>query len=311
MKKFQMLVLISTIYVALILTGCASVDPVPFTQFATDVKNLRAGVDAQTTTDVQNARARFVEKVESGQIPPFELQLELVNPDSLPPFGMHYGFAKPDGEPLYFKMLRFQQALGSLNDALAGYTTVLAQLAGDGMIDQNSFDQLANDLNANVSGAAKTLGLGSGGKELALISTAAAKIFETVIEKKRMKDLRQAIQEVQPQIEMYSRAVQSTIKILGNGVAVDYDDKINPLINLPPPASSQTLEAILSLNSQTQKTMDTLGSLYTSYGLLPAAHANLAQAASKKPGDLSGLLDFTNETLRLYNLYKGLAASNQ
>lgn len=311
MKTFRSLFQFPVYVLAIACTGCATVDPIPFQQFASGLGNLREGVEAQTTTDVQNARTRFADKVESGDIPPFELQLELVNPNSLPPFGMQYGFANPDSEPLYFKMVRFQQALGSLNDAMVSYASVLAKLAGNETVDPNSFSQLAKDLNANASSAAQTLGLGSGGKELALITTAAMEIFQTMIENKRRKELGQAISQVQPQVEMYSRAVQNAIKFLGTGVAADYDDKIRPLINLPPPASAATFEAILLLNDQTQKTMDTLGSLYISYGLLPKAHADLEQAVNKKPGVLTGLLDFTNETLRLSALYKDLAAQNQ
>jgi hypothetical protein len=311
MKKFRVLLMIPAFALALAFAGCASVDPAPFNQFSTDVGNLRQGVEAQMASDVQNTRARFVQKVESGEIPPFKLQLRPANPGSFPPFGMQYGFENQDAEPLYFKMVRFQQALGSLNDAIAGYASVLAKLAGDEMVDRNRFDQMANDLNANASSAAQTLGLGSGGEELALITTVAMKIFQTAIEKKRQRELGEAIREVQPQVEMYSRAVQSAIKSRGNGVAVNYDDKIGPLINRPPPASAETLEAILLLNGQTQQTMNALGALYTSYGLLPGAHASLVQAASKKPGALTGLLEFTNETLRLHALYEVRAAQNQ
>ncbi len=298
------------------LVGCSTVDPAPFTQFATNLESLRTGAEKVATQDVQNARNRFVGQVKAGKIAVPDLQLGFT-----PPFGYQYSFGT---EPLFVTLGRFQQGLGSLNEAMIGYANILTQLAGQETLSQGDFDQLARDLNANASSAAQALKLKVSGNETALLSTAAVTLFRQVLEHQRRKGLEKAISAAQPQVDAYAKAVQEAIQFLATGVTVDYHDQIGAIFTRlgdqasqakaagtdPPPVDSASIDQILALNLQTETTLGALSALATSYQKLPAAHADLKSAASKHPGALTGLISFTNEALRLDALYQQLAAAN-
>jgi hypothetical protein len=286
--------------------GCASVDPAPFTQFASSLQPLRAGTDSQAGTAVTASRQELVAKVASGKVSPADLQLEF---DTANPFATTYGFA--ENEPNYVKLIRFRQGLAALNDAMIDYAQSLAVLSGggqDGDILPTSaqFDQMAQNLNANAGTAASALGVKLGSDQRAFLSTAAVQLFKTYIEKKRRSDLARAIGEVQPRVDEFSQAAQQAVHFLASMVQTDYNKDILPLAIATPPNATP----ILALNDTTQTTLATLEALSSSYGALAGAHHDLKQAASKKPGHLDGLIALTNEAIRLQGFVNQLAQAN-
>lgn len=305
-QRLRALLLIPVLGVAVLGTGCASVDPGPFTQFASSLEPLRAGSDAQAETAATASRQELVENVASGKVSPADLQLEF---DPSNRFATKYGFA--DNEPNFVKLIRFRQGLSALNDAMITYAQSLAMLAGGGssgdiLPTSAQFEQMARDLNANAGTAATALGVNVGPDQRALLSTAAVQLFQAYIEHKRRRDLAQAIGEVQPRIDEFSRAAQEAVRFLASMVETDYDKAILPLATAQPPNASP----ILDLNDQTQATLATLGALSSSYGAVSEAHRDLKAAASKKPGALPGLIALTNEAIRLQGFVNQLAQAN-
>jgi hypothetical protein len=298
MKRLRILSTVFAVGLATICSGCAKINTAPFNQFKTGLESLREGADAQAAVDVENARARFVARAKSGKIEIPDLQLGFNAP-----FGYEYSFGD---EPLYVTLTRFEQGMSALNGAMISYAQLLVTLAGDETIDPTRFDQLTKDLNGNATAAAKALKLNIPGNETALLSTAAVAIFRAIVERKRRRELTSAIREVQPQVVAYSNAMKTALAFLATGVTTDYDDQISPLIQ--PPGD---VDGILKLNQNTVTTLKTLDALSASYGKLPEAHADLAKAATKRPGVLTGIIDFTNEALRLNALAKELAAANE
>src|SRR5688572_4363652 len=102
---------LAAILVLGIVTGCASVDPGPFTQFESSLQSLRTGSDTQAGAAVTASRQELVDQVASGQVSPADLQLEF---DASSPFASSYGFAEQ--EPNFVKLTRFRQGLAALND---------------------------------------------------------------------------------------------------------------------------------------------------------------------------------------------------
>src|SRR5690349_952632 len=111
--------------VAVLGSGCASVDTGPFTQFASSVKSLQAGSDSQASAAVTASRQALVDQVGSGEVSPADLQLEF---DPSNPFVTTYGFA--EREPNFVKLIRFRQGLAALNGVMVDYAQSLVVLAG-------------------------------------------------------------------------------------------------------------------------------------------------------------------------------------
>lgn len=307
MKRMRVTSLVVAFCLVVGLSGCTSVDPAPFQQFAEGLNSLRDGTDAMAADDVQNARDRFVGDVRSGEVSLLDLQLGFDGP-----FG--YGYAFGD-EPLYVKLSRFQRGLMELNKAMISYADLLAMLASGEVVEPSTFDQLTTDLNANALTAADALDFNIGGDDSALLTTAAVAAFRGVLESKRRSGLAGAIKEVQPQIDEYSRRMVVAVKFLATGVTSDYDDQFQAIIGPvaaagAAPVDEAVIENVLELNLQTEQTLGTLAALSESYQRLPAAHRDLVGAAGGKPGGLTGLISFTNEALRLHTLYLTLAAAN-
>lgn len=285
---------------ALLLASCASVDPGPFGEFAASLRALREATDAQAAADVAANRQRLIDELNNNEdLSPADLQLDFPTE-----FGVGYSFAG-QGEPLFVRLLRFQRGLGALNDAMIGYADLLAMLAGDAVVSQAGFDRMTRDLNANAATAAAALRLDLAPDRQALISTAAVRLFQAYVEKRRRAGLQEAVTEVQPQVEAFARAAQTAVRFIATGVKTTYTDDL-----FPPLALAGDIEGLLALNETTQATLATLGALWSSYGRLPAAHADLAGAAARRVRGLEGLLAFTNEAMRLQGLVVSLTAAN-
>lgn len=298
---------LSVLCLAVFLTGCASVDPAPYNEFAASLTPLRDAIDAQATEAATASRKEFVEKVTDGEISPADLQLEFSSADS---FATSYGFAA-DGEPNFVKFKRFQLGLSALNNAMISYAQTLAILAGgdssgDILPSTTEFDQMARDLNTNVGTAATALGVSVDPGQQALLSTAAIQFFKAYINHQRRKELVAAINEVQPRVADYSSSAQQAVRLLASLVETDYNKKILTLLTVSPPNA----DAILTFNDATQTTLGTLQSMSNSYGALPAAHRDLIAAADNKTTGLAGIIALGEEASRLNGLVKQLTQAN-
>ena len=201
--------------------------------------------------------------------------------------------------------------LSALNAAMLAYAQSLVILAGadqrgDILPSADQFDQMARDLNANAGTAAAAFGVSLDGGSQGLLSAVAIRLFRTYIETKRGATLREAIAEVQSQVDEFSTAARLAVRTLASLVQTDYTKRILPLVTAKPPNATP----ILALNDTTQATLVTFKSLFSSYGALPAAHRDLAAAASSTPGTLAGLIALTNEATRFQGLVTQLRDAN-
>lgn len=305
-RRLRRLWLSAALGLVVVLAGCASVNRAPFAEFAASLERLRSGSDTQAEAAVDALRQDLIQRVASGEISAADLQLEIDHSDS---FTTRYGFGEE--EPEYIKFVRFQNGLSALNGAMLAYAQSLVMLAGadqggDVLPSADQFDQMARDLNANASTAAAALGVSVDSDSQGLLSAVAIRLFRAYIETKRSATLREAIAEVQSQVDEFSTAARLAVRTLASLVQTDYTERILPLLTASPPNATP----ILALNDTTQATLATLESLFNSYGALPAAHRDLSAAASSKPGTLAGLVALTNEATRLRGLVTELRAVN-
>jgi hypothetical protein len=289
---------------ALIVGGCATVDPAPFAEFASSVQTVRNSSIPQTASAADAGRDKLLAAISAGELSPADLQLTFEGP-----FDARY--ASAEDEPLFIKEERLAHALTALNDALAAYAQSLVILAGgtaqgDILPSAQGFEQMTKDLNHNARVAAATLQFDLNPGADALLSVAAVRLFQTYIGNRRREALADAIGAVQPNIEAYAEAADRAVRILAEGIETDYLSEFLPLATASPPDA----RPILALNAQTQTRLATLKALSESYRKLPLAHADLVRAASARPGLLPGLTALNQEAERLATLVRELTQAN-
>ncbi|MEM9554787.1 MAG: hypothetical protein AAGC60_11045 [Acidobacteriota bacterium] len=301
--------------VALTAIGCRSTDPAPFDAFTLGTRALRDSADVQARSDLEAARATFLDQVERGEVEPFVLGLEFPGPT---PFDAALTVpSDPDGqeiEPLYLQLERFRGALWTLNQALVDYAELLATLAGSSTpraesdsLAADQFDTLAVELNAALAQATPALRLDAPRQRLALISGTATALFRQAIESRRRHHLEAAIREVQPAIEDVGAHLQTSTELLAGGVQTQYQRSFRALLTDPALDRRSRAEAIVALNDRTRSTLRTLALLDAGYAELPAAHAELAAAASTRPTGTAAADDFARRATQLRQTVDRLA----
>ena len=105
--------------------------------------------------------------------------------------------------------------------------------------------------------------MGMSGTAPAFFSTAAAKIFQEVIQRKRKKKLRQAILAQQDRMKRFSVAAQDALVIMVQGVKPRYSDDFSDSADRYFDAADEAgriaaLAEILAHNAETLETIRTL-----------------------------------------------------
>ena len=175
--------------------------------------------------------------------------------------------------------------------------------------------KLAKDLNGKTAAAAKRLGLEVSGEARGFFSVAAAKAFQAFIEGKRRTKLREAILDQQDRMVTYSDHCREALRIIAGGVQRRYTNDFAAIGEAyakaveddDPAGRRKGVQAALALNDKTVDTLRALQRLQDAYAKLPAAHADLANAVSEKKGGLTGILDFSEETIGLHQLFTELS----
>lgn len=309
----------------LFMTGCASVDPEPFSKFADSLLPLRDAVDAQAASVVAGSRQDIIQMVADD--PDSVADLQLGWPDDGSHFNLGYVLMEDEDlesdmvresgqdkvkEPNFVKFKRMQLGLSAMNEAMISYARSLETLSGgaetgDILPSTTEFGQMAQNLNNSAGTAAAALKISADPGKQALLSTAAVQLFKAYIENKRSKDLVAAIEKVQPQVEAYSRSARLAVDLFAEIVKKEYSKNIIPLLEVKPPNAA----AVLDFNDATQSTLAMLQSMANSYAALPAAHRDLIAAAHNKTAGMTGIIALGEEAMRLNGLVKQLTEANE
>jgi outer membrane murein-binding lipoprotein Lpp len=329
-KKALLYVL--SVFLIVLLSGCSTVDPKPFTMFnavANELTTIDAIVDAHTST----VKEREMGKISQDQKATKNLAL---NFDVDDPFKYEFKFTNEERkekekrknagnhngngdkgidkkEPLFIKWQRLDFGLTELNASFIEYTSLLAALADGDLIKTEDFDQLAADLNGNLRNALKSLGNEPDESKLALFSTAASAGAHAYISNKRKESLIEIINDNQDSVDAFIQHARDAVEILATEIQAENVESYEALIHQwgasSPPGNKRAIADKIYGNSKiTGMTLDMLKSLDKTYQSLAETHKKLAIGLES---DQFSVSDLTANIKRLQKLYKDLKEANE
>ena len=125
-------------------TGCASVNPKPFDDFANSVTTVQDGMAKALTLSESNARETLIENLASDSNAKFG-DVQILSGAN---YQWHYSSNNP---PVYLALIEAQAKLAHLSEVFADYAELLANLAGGKILDPAAFDTMAADLNSKAT----------------------------------------------------------------------------------------------------------------------------------------------------------------
>jgi len=294
---------------ALVASGCASVDPKPFATFSESLQELRKGSDAVLSLNEEQNRARFldkaVRKTGPGGDADFVGNLMMDRDRS-------FGWTMKE-PPLFLESSRFRAAVRMINEALVSYAGLLADLAAPDLVDPEQFDRMAKDLNGNLASAGRRLGLEGHESELALFSLAASKAAHAAIESKRQGHLKDVLKETQPGIDSVAQALQAAMRIAAQNLEQNYLEGFDATAEQIPGASAAkrrtSIDQLLRENELYSDRLQALATLDHAYANLPVAHRELLEAIRKPGLDMTTVEDLYESGKHLYSLYEEMLAA--
>lgn len=220
------------------------------------------------------------------------------------------------GVPYYLIIPKFDIAITQATNVLIDYAKLLQKLADPDLVSPNSFDQLKTELNTNAISAAKALDpnlTDSAAGSVSVISDLAASAIGRYLSSKRSEDLIEAIKNNQPTVDDFSQKMQSSIDIIGQASANEYNSSYNlSLSGLFVEASRMaSLDTLMTLNENQVTTVSKLLSLKDTYSKIPAAHSALAFGAGSSTSGLSAIITLVESGNALKTSYEQAAAANR
>ncbi|MGJ8654499.1 MAG: hypothetical protein ACSHX8_14660 [Opitutaceae bacterium] len=299
-------------YVALItllgiflFAGCASVDSKPFVKYNNALSEAQSGVDSAMAINLDWTRSGFVEGFSSDSNARFS-QL-ILNPDDT-------GAWSSSSAPVYLEVKKTRSALNELNQSFSDYAKLLVQLSDGELVNTDTFDQIAADLNSNATDALASLNVSSPNGS-AIFSTAASELARLYIEKKRVSYLKDALEENQSNIEAYTSLSVNLIHTIRGSMQAYYVDRYEPIKDGWNASKGEKRQkytnSMLKLNEQYVDALSVLKQLEKTYGKLPQAHADLAKGIGEADWSLDGIQDLYSSARRLQRLHKELVETNE
>jgi hypothetical protein len=293
------------------MAGCASISPAPFTAFTTSVQQLREGADASLSVVHERTRDRYIAEAAEGDVT--KVQALLLTQPPGDPFG--WSSANP---PLFLKAARFREGVYRLNSVLVSYAGLLGQLASPELVSSEKFEQLAKDLNGNLRNAVQALGVSSPpNKEIAIFSTLATTAFRLYLQNKQRTSLLEALNSNQSAVQNAAELGASAVRLTAAALRHEYDLGSANLANLvakPNVSSSQKQAAVrdlVELDENFMKEMAVLRILHQSYGVVPAAHLELARGVADPKLGLPTVIELLENGRNLLRLYEELSKDDK
>ncbi|MCK4621536.1 MAG: hypothetical protein KAT62_04895 [Desulfuromonadales bacterium] len=294
-----------------LLSGCATIDPKPFSEFSLAVQEFRDGADTALSVNNELNRERYIKRIakqslqSEGKDDVLNLFIDNVEND---PFGW-----KMKKVPLFMVSKRFQSGVYNLNSSLVEYAELLKSLAAPETVSKEQFDDLARDLDAGLTAAAERLEFKEVGKGIAMFSAAATQAAHAFIDNKRGKSLQKIIDENQGNIATIAEKLQEALRLAAINLRTDYKSKRMNLAPRLTPGSKDNLgsrekivKQFVELNEEYVTRLEILKVLDNSSQTLPNAHRELALAIKSPKMKLSSISDLSKKGKQLKKLYKEL-----
>ncbi len=302
------------IFLTVLVSACANVDPKPFTKFNTAANGIRA-IDTAVDSHVSSAKERDMNRISNNlnEINNLALEFDSRDPadDEYDPFGYKYKFTHTDEEPIFIKLQRLDSGLTELNSSFIEYTSLLAALADGDLIKTEDFDQLSEDLNNNLNSALKSLDMGVDASGLALFSTIAGTAAHAYISNKRKGYLIDILEDNQKDVDGFIGHAQNAIQIMRDEIIAEYESSRQDLVRKYPSSANKRLIAnkYLANSEKTAAALEMFKALNNTYDALAITHKKLHTGLKndKMPSfsDLRGIIK------NVQKRYKDLKKANE
>lgn len=305
--------LIAALVATLSLLGCATVQPEPFSEFSTSVQQLRQGADAALKVNETLNRERFVDETvaDIGRPDGAEAITNLlIDDDKNDPFAW-----RMERTPLFMASRRFRNGVYTLNTTLVAYSELLEDLASPSLVSREQFDDMARDLDGNLTSAARALEIPKADKGFTIFSVAASAAVHAYIQNRRQGALRDALEKNQEHIKALAAELQAAMVLAARNLRHNYENQWAILARQLTAVAGgsvsdrrEKVEAILTLNEVFVTRLSALQTLDSAYRALPGAHRELINAIERPGTSLSSIRELYANGKHLHNLYKELAA---
>lgn len=270
---------------AIALIGCASTtNTKPFEEFQNSAEALRDGSNEAIEVLIPETATRF-EANNTATVAAFMDAHKIELDKAKGP----YVFKRV---PVYLEQERFKIGLWDMNNTMVGYTNVLLALAGKDVMTDDEFTAKVNELNAN--GFAAYLAFQGESKDenthaqaaenSGIFSTAAILAFEIYLQNKKDRELIAALEENQPQIELFSGTFINAIELIRVNLEREYNERVGNFPELYLANQNLAIKQYMTLNRTYYAQLNSLKALHRSAELFPKAHAQLVSAV-KSPGE--------------------------
>jgi hypothetical protein len=277
-RAARLRMLIAVIALAAVVGGCASgnVSSTPFEQMSASMLQVRTGADASLGVLYDRARDRYIASAAAD--PEKVIALRLTRPNADDPFS----WASPQ-PPLFLTTARFREGVYRLNSTLIDYANALARLAHKDLIDPAAFNQLAKDLNGNLTSAVTALGVQPTGREVAIFSAAASAAFEAYLRNKQRSELVKALRDNQPAVQNVAELGAQAVRLAATALRSEYDLRARDLaVAAAPPGTPTARQAavrdLADLDDRFVKELSALHVLHDTYVALPSTHQEVASS---------------------------------
>jgi hypothetical protein len=295
--------------IVLFTAGCGAVKPAAFQAFSQSVQQLREGTDKALEVNQSMASNRFMLEAirtttagDSSKVEQLRLPIDRTKPFSW----------TGDKAPLFLKAEQFRDGANRAMNVLASYAELLVRLSSPELLPQDTFDKMASDLNANAFDAALAItGKPPDSAGVAIFSTIAVQVAREYLESKRRSKLVEALTANQPTIETFSQHMRRGVETAATHAAQEYDEASQELFRKmvtstgPAPEGDRraAIQALIDLDRKYIQQLSTFQSLYTAFGQVTNAHAELIKAASNPELSLSSIVTLLEEGKRLEGIY--------
>lgn len=302
---------------SLTIAGCTSVAHQPFHDFQNSVLQVRTGSTKALEANHTKTKDRFIRETLSSVADNDPTWLEKLRIKTGPtPLSWNAKQA-----PLFIKSAAFNAAVDQMTSAMVGYSNLLVRLSSPELLPKDDFINLTTKLNANSYEAFSTiLATPPTPESVALISTAAVKIFESYLKLKRQKYLLEAITVNQKTVVTFSQKMQSVIRIAAFQSHQEYSEQAEEFISSFHDKNNQVIaeekrlaltNQLIALDEKYIQTINTLRQLNVAVSKFPSAHAELVTASKRKQSTLTSINTLLVEGVRLQEIYTNNLLNNK
>jgi hypothetical protein len=304
--------------VFLLAGGCVSTrPPLPpdsLNQYRDTLVDLGVKSNQALTTEYDWNYRNFRERLETeGDIDPLTLVLRFCGGT----FDWQWGECGGDDSamPVFNVIAKSRSDLAMLNDLLTGYANLLIGFNGANSDTRADLEASAENIGNSVASISGRFGNQLDTQKIGAFSSIGVAAVEQLLAKKQRDGMAAVMQEFHPGVREFALLGSRAMEISAVGIKDEYGDEHQKLVVSIARESDgakkvKLVEELLALNEQTSMHLDSLGSIYAAYRVLPNADAGLISALeSGRRANLEQLIGHVEAISAAYQQFK--AADSQ